>query len=84
MRPQNVHPLLARILPFLIMAVMLVVFVIGLFIFTYVFIFALVLGTILFIVGFIRTKFFKPKSPITATPEVKIGRIIEHDEENKQ
>lgn len=56
MKPLN--PILARILPYLMIAFMIVIFVIGLFIFSYVFIFMIFVGFILFIVGYIRAKFF--------------------------
>lgn len=79
----NLHPVLARILTYLMMAVMLVVFVFGLFIFTYIFIFMLILGGILFAIGYVRMKFFKPKPTAKTTVEIKIGRIIEHDKKNE-
>lgn len=81
MKARNVHPILARILPFVMTLVMLIVFVLSLFIFTYVFIFALIVGTVLFIVGYIRLRFFKPKPQTETTADVKMGRIIEHDDE---
>ncbi|OGT48105.1 MAG: hypothetical protein A3E82_07065 [Gammaproteobacteria bacterium RIFCSPHIGHO2_12_FULL_38_11] len=84
MKSQNIHPILTRILPFIMTLVMLIVFILGLFIFTYVFIFALIVGTVLFIVGYIRMRFFKPKQQTKATVEVKTGRIIEHDDTNNK
>ncbi|HLB56568.1 MAG TPA: hypothetical protein VJK30_04490 [Coxiellaceae bacterium] len=52
-------------MPFIIIAFAIVIFVLALFVFSYVLIAALVIGLIIFIVGFIRTKFFGYKKNTT-------------------
>lgn len=84
------HPLLERILPFLILLFGVVVFILCFFIFSYILLFALIVGLILFVVGYIRMKFFTPKDSQTIHEEFIIdirrediakpsGRIIEYD-----
>jgi polyferredoxin len=95
---KSTHPLLARFLPYLIIAFMLMMFVAAIFIFSYIFIFALIIGFILFAIGFIRAKFFGHTKPHTVHEEFFIldikreqknkssensGRIIEHNEETQ-
>lgn len=90
-----IHPLLARMMPFLMVAFILFILIIGIFLFSYILIFALIVGFVLFIIGYIRAKFFGHQSNTIHEefivdirreknkPE-HIGRIIEHDdEENK-
>lgn len=48
-------------MPFIIIAFAIVILILALFVFSYVLIAALVIGLIVFIVGFIRTKFFGHK-----------------------
>jgi len=62
MKPNNPHPLLARLLPFFVMGVAIVLFVVSIFIFSYIFLFALIVGFVLFAIGYVRAKFFKPKN----------------------
>ena len=62
------HPLLARLMPYLVIAFMIVIFVLTLFIFSYVFIFAIIVGLILFAIKFIRTKFFGHKNGFPNEP----------------
>ncbi len=52
------NPLLARVLPYLMIAFMIVLFILGIFIFSYVLIFAIIVGLVLFAIGFIRLKIF--------------------------
>jgi hypothetical protein len=52
------HPLLARLLPYCAIAFVLVLFVMGIFLFSTFFIISMVVGFILFAIGFIRAKFF--------------------------
>jgi hypothetical protein len=84
------HPLLERILPFLILLFGIVVFILCFFIFSYILLFALIVGLILFVVGYIRMKFFTTKNSETIHEAFIIdirreditkpsGRIIEHD-----
>ena len=80
------NKLTAKIMPFLTLGVMLMVFIIGLIFFSYVIIIAAILGLILFTVGYIRGKWLMRKfkqqaqqQPQQNTPKEQ-GRIIEHDE----
>ena len=85
MKTPHTHPLFTRIFPFLIMGVMLILFILGLFIFTYLFIFAMIIGSVLFIINYVRTKFFRPKTnPVGSAQNLqpkKVGRIIEHEDD---
>ncbi|MCX7121498.1 MAG: hypothetical protein NTZ67_06985 [Gammaproteobacteria bacterium] len=84
MKPQKTHPIFARIAPYLMMLVMLIIFILSLFIFTYVLIFVLVVGGILFTIGFVRAKLFSHKRYDTeqAKPSAdeRGGRLIEYDD----
>jgi len=94
MKPTN--PFLARIMPYFVIALMIVVFIISLFVFSYVLIFAVILGLILFVVGYIRTKFFTKKNNNASHESFFIiqthtrdssqnkGRVIEHNEDEKR
>ena len=95
--PPHLNPLLARIMPFFVIALMVILFIVGIFIFSYVLIFAVIVGFILFVVGFIRTKFFNHRKTSSIHEEFivdvrrennkasneKSGRLIEHDENEK-
>lgn len=52
------HPILARIVPYLMIAFMILLFVISIFIFSYILIFMVFIGLVLFVIGYIRAKFF--------------------------
>src|SRR3989338_6140256 len=56
MKPLN--PFFARMFPYFMIAFMIVLFVISFFIFSYILIITIFIGFILFIIGFIRVKFF--------------------------
>lgn len=79
------HPLLARILPFLMIAFMIAIFIFGFFIFFYLFIVILIVGLIAFAVQTLREKFFghqKNNADIKTHISVKKeGRLIEHEDE---
>ena len=86
------HPLLTRIMPFLMLAFILFILIIGIFLFSYILIFALIVGFILFIIGYVRAKFFGHQSNAIHEEfimDIKreqnkpehIGRIIEHENE---
>ena len=71
------NPLLAKLLPFLMLGLMIVLFVIGIIFFSYVLIIAVIVGAILYAIAYIRLKFFTRKKPVQKT-ESK-GRVIDHD-----
>ena len=74
----------AKIMPFIAMGIMLVVFVLSLVFFSYIFITAALLGLILFAVGYVRGKWMmhKFKKEVKKQPPSSstTGRVIEHDE----
>lgn len=94
MPQRNIHPLLARFMPFIAIALMIAIFILGIFLFSYILIFVLIVGLISFVVAFIRTKFFSHaknnslhdafivdiKHEQKNKPTEKMGRIIEHDD----
>lgn len=52
------HPILARIVPYFMIAFMILLFVVSIFIFSYILIITVFIGLILFVIGYIRAKFF--------------------------
>lgn len=68
-------PLLKRLVPFFIFGMVLAVVFFGIILLAHLFFIGAVIGLILFIVGFIRQKFFPPKQPVS--PTAKSGRIID-------
>lgn len=70
--------LLDYIMPYIILAFVIVLMVIGFFIFSYVLIIAIIVGFILFVLGRIHARFFIKKAhPPT---EKHQGRMIDHDD----
>ena len=88
--PRNTNPFLARVLPYVMAGVMIILFIIGMVIFSYVMLFLFIIGIILFSIGAVRARFFKRKKTAVFTEEFiidvqreqtkKSGRLIEHDE----
>ncbi len=68
---------LEKLLPFLIIGVMIVIFVVGIVFLSYVLIFGALVGLVLFAIAWIRQTFFPPKD---LTKPKKSGRTIEHDD----
>ena len=77
--PQS-HPILSRIMPFLIIGIVIVLFIFSLIIFWWIFVAGLIIGLIGFVIAYIREKFFKDKKHRTKKTET-IGIIIEHDKD---
>lgn len=78
------NKLTAKIMPFVAIGVMAVVFVLSLIFFSYIFITAALLGLVLFVIGYIRGKWLmhKFKKDVKKQPSHSptSGRVIEHDE----
>lgn len=74
---------LEYIAPFFITGIAIVVFVIGFFIFSYILIFAAIVGLVLFVIAYIRVRFFMSKDMHQTTVKKEQGRLIEHDHEAK-
>ena len=70
------------ILPVISMVVFVALFILGLFVSFYLLIFAAIIGLILSIVAFIRSKFIGPKAAPPDQPTQ--GRTIEYDEVEKK
>ena len=72
---KQINPILVRIMPYLMIAFAIIIFVLTLFVFSYVLIAAVVIGFIVFIVKWIRVKFFGyPKN--TASPSAQESLVI--------
>lgn len=72
---------LNQLIPFLMLGVALVAFAFGIIILAYLFFFGAIIGMILFLITWIRQKFFKPKTEIKQ--KNKPGRIIDSDDWKK-
>jgi len=84
MRPDKSTPILMRFIPFLMIGLMIVLFIIGLFIFSYILIFAAIIGFVLFIISAIRARFSNKKQTHAYQKQfdAKKGRTIEYEEKN--
>lgn len=74
--------LFARVLPFIFFGVMLVLLVIGIVLFSYILILGAIVGSVLFLIAFIRDKLFLSRHVTKTQPQEKAGRIIEHDDQH--
>lgn len=71
--------LLNQLVPFILAGIALVAFAFGIVLLAYLFLFGAILGFILFIISWIRNRFFPPKT-ITRDTRKKSGRIIDSDD----
>lgn len=69
--------LVSQLIPFLTLGIAIVAFAFGLMLLAYLFLFGAIVGTILFIINWIRSKYGTRKQP---PPQVKGGRIIDADD----
>lgn len=69
---------LALLLPLVVFALFFVIFIAGIVVFTYIMLFAFLLGAVVFLVAWVRDRFFPRKSIRKQNPE-KPGRIIDHE-----
>jgi hypothetical protein len=67
----------AKIMPFFMLGIALVLIFYGLVLLAYVFVFGAIVGMVLFSIAWIKAKFFASRS--ISVPKRR-GRIIEHDE----
>lgn len=79
MRP--IQQLISRLLPFIFAGIAVMAFVFGIMILAYLFIFGAIVGLVLFIISFLREKFFSIKK--TTPSKQKSGRIIDIDDWKK-
>lgn len=75
--------MLARLLPYLAVFLTVLFFIASIFIFSYVLIFAVVVGLVLSLIGFFRVKFFGYRAQSHNKNSKSSGRIIEHDDSEK-
>jgi len=67
--------LLSQLIPFIVIGIIIVTFAFGIILLAYLFLFGAIIGSILFLISWIRHKLFPPK---TLTPtQKKSGRIID-------
>lgn len=70
--------ILDRLIPFVVLGVVLVIFVFGIIFLSYLLIWGAIIGLILFVIGWVKEKFSRTRG--RSSPEMKKeGRIIEHD-----
>ena len=74
--------LFERLLPFLLLGMGIVAFVFGIILFAYLLMFGAIIGFVLFILTWIRNKWFAPPSSMTVK-KTKEGRIIDSDDWRK-
>ncbi|MHB1946695.1 MAG: hypothetical protein ACYCQI_01100 [Gammaproteobacteria bacterium] len=67
----------ARLVPFLFLGIAIVAFAFGLILLTYLFVFGAIVGLTLFLIVWIRDKFFPSKS--LTKPQKRKGRTIDHE-----
>jgi O-antigen/teichoic acid export membrane protein len=72
-------PILARITPFLFLGIAIVAFLFSLVIMAYIFLFGAIVGIGLFVITWIRDKFF-PTKKVTVTRPRRSGQTIDHDD----
>ena len=71
-----------QFIPFILIGIAIVAFAFGIILLAYLFLFGALIGLVLFIIAWIRAKFF-PRTTLTKRDKNKTGRIIDSDEWNK-
>lgn len=71
--------LLARLVPFLFLGMILVIFVIGIIFLSYLLILGAIVGLALFVVAWLKEKFFPVKDLQKQERKPRKGRTIDHD-----
>ena len=75
-----IQRLFARLIPFIFLGVMIVLFVVGIILFSYLLIFGAIVGMILFFITWVKEKLFPSKNIQYYQKPKKNGRTFEHDE----
>lgn len=82
--PQQPNPLLARIVPFIAIGVFIVLFILGLVVFSYLLVIGAIVGLVLFAIAYVRNWFLRRKhlhqNPQNKPEEKPSGRTIEHED----
>lgn len=68
----------ARLVPFIMLGIAIVAFAFGLILLTYLFIFGAFVGLTLYLIAWIRERFFPNKN--LTKPQKRKGRTIDHDD----
>lgn len=76
MKQSRLNQYVTRILPYLFLGFVLVLFVIGIIIFSYVLIIGTIIGLVLFSISYLRTRFLSKKQQIKPT---RPPRTIDHE-----
>jgi hypothetical protein len=71
---------LAPLFPFLCLGTMLALVIVGIVLFSYLLIFGAIMGSILFIIAWIKSLVIQRKPPNPPILQPKTGRIIDHDD----
>lgn len=74
-----IQSLLARLIPFVFLGVMIVLFVVGIILFSYLLIVGAIVGMILFFINWVKEKLFSSKNIQCDQKSEKNGRTFEHD-----
>lgn len=72
--------LLAKLIPFIFLGMVLVIFIVGIILLSYLLIWGAVVGMVLFLIAWIREKLFPSKQLTPTQKKQSSGRIIEHDD----
>lgn len=72
--------LFARLVPFIFLGIMIVIFVVGIVIFSYLLIVGAIVGMILFLAAWLKEKLFPSKDIQYYQQTEKRGRTFDHDE----
>lgn len=78
-----IQKFIARLVPFIFLGVMLVLFVLGLILFSYLLIIGAIVGMILFALTWLRDKIFPPKEIGPHQKKETQGRTFEHDDRDR-
>lgn len=71
--------LINGIVPFIVLGIIIVIFVFGIILLSYLLIFGALVGLVLFLIAWVKEKFF-PSKHMTTTKNKKPGITIEHDD----
>ena len=81
MRTSGQNPIVSAILFFLGIVVFAAIAIVGFIIFSWLLICVALIALVLFVIAYVRVKFFKPKT--IQTPKQSIGKVYDHDEFKK-
>lgn len=74
------NSIISRIVPFIFLGVMIVLFVAGLVLLSYLLIFGAIVGLILFTIAWLKDKLSNNKKPQPPVTTRRTGRTIDHDD----